>query len=347
MKKQSILIISLTAFLALCLTSCGKKQTTEQTSKVIPVKVMDIGFSEHSHSRNYVGTVEESTAVSVGFSGMGTVERVLVSEGERVRKGQLLAVLNSSTAQNAYEVTKSTLRQAQDAYDRLKSLHDKGSVTDIQFVEVETGLQQAKSMEAIARKSVEDCSLYAPMNGVIAKRSVEEGVNVMPGLSAFKLVSINEVNINISVPENEIGSIKIGQAATVTVPALENQEYKGTVDKKGVEGNPISRTYTIKIKVGNPQSELMPGMVCKAFLLNDGDSDTKKIIIPNKSVQIASDNKQFVWLTDGNTARRRFITVGSLSNYGVIVESGLSEGDKLIVEGFQKVSEGMKISIKN
>ena len=344
-KLHSILCI--TASAAIILAGCSGKTETTKSEKIIPVKVMDIGFSSHSYSQNYVGTVEESFAVSLSFSNMGTVERVLVSEGEYVRKGQLLAVLNSSTAQNAYDVSKSTLHQAQDAYDRLKPLHEKGSITDIKFIEVETGLEQAKAMEAISRKSVEDCKLYAPISGIISKRSIEKGVNVMPGVSAFKLVSIDEVNINVSISENEISDIRIGQLATVMVSALGNKEYKGIVNKKGVEGNPISRTYDIKIRFKNPQSELMPGMICKVFLHNNKNDDTQKIIIPNKSVQISSENKQFVWLTDGNTAKRRFITVGSLSDYGIVVENGLSEGDKLIIEGFQKVSEGMKISIKN
>ena len=337
MKRSILLIICLATF---GLTDCGRKQTTEPVAKIIPVKVMDIGFSDHSYGQNYVGTVEETTAVSLSFSGMGTVERVLASEGEHVKKGQLLAVLDSGTAQNAYDVAKSTLYQAQDAYDRLKPLHEKGSLTDIKWVEVETGLEKAQAMEAIARKSVEDCKLYAPMNGVIAKRSVEEGVNVMPGLSVFKLVLIDEVYINVPVPENEIGNIKTGQPATITVSALGNREYKGIVDNKGVEANPVSHTYAVRIRTGNPQSELMPGMVCKALLQNVED---KKVIIPNKSVQISPDNKKFVWLADGNTATRRFITVGSLSDYGVIVEDGLSAGDRLIVEGGNKISEGMKI----
>ena len=340
--KKYLVIISLAT---LCLMGCNNKQTTEPTAKIIPVKVMDIGFSNYSQSRNYVGTVEESSAVSVGFSGMGSVERVLASEGERVKKGQLLAVLDGNTAQNTYTAAKSTLHQAQDAYDRLKPLYEKGSITDIKFIEVESGLEKAKAMEAIAKKSVEDCNLYAPMNGVISKRSVEEGENVMPGLSAFKLVSIEEVYINVPVSENEIGSIKTGQSATIIIPALDNREYNGVVDKKGVEANPVSRTYAIKIKIGNPKSELMPGMVCKVFLQNNEDGNSQKIIIPNRSVQISPDNKQFVWLADGNTAKRRFITVGSLSDYGIIVENGLSTGDKLIVEGCNKISEGMKISI--
>ena len=342
--KKVVLSVAFAALATLCLTNCGKKQTTEQAAKIIPVKVMHIGFSEHSSGQNYVGTVEESSAVSFGFSGMGTVERILVSEGERVRKGQLLAVLDSGTTQNSYNVAKSTLHQAQDAYDRLKPLHEKGSITDIKWIEVESGLEKAKAMEAIAKKSLDDCKLYASMNGVISKRSVEEGVSVMPGMSAFKIVSIDAVYINVPVPENEIGSINIGKPATATVPALGHHEYTGVIDKKGVEANPISRTYAIKIKISNPKSEHMPGMVCKVFLQHE---DNKQIIIPNKSVQIAHDNKHFVWIAENGIAKRRFITTGLLNNTGITVESGLREGDSLIVEGYQKVSEGMKITIIN
>jgi hypothetical protein len=73
------------------------------------------------------------------------------------------------------------------------------------------------------------------------------------------------------------------------------------------------------------------------------NEEDKQIIIPNKCVQITPDNRHFVWLADGNTARRRFIAVGSLADYGIIVENGLAEGDRLIVEGSTKISEGMKI----
>ena len=133
--KRVAVSISL-ALLTLGLTNCSHQQTVEPVGKIIPVKVMNIGFSDHSYGQKYVGTVEESSAVSLAFSGTGTVERVLVSEGERVKKGQLLAVLDRSTANNAYDAAKSTLHQAQDAFDRLKPLHDKGSLTDVKFIEI-------------------------------------------------------------------------------------------------------------------------------------------------------------------------------------------------------------------
>ena len=132
LKVKNILFFATSAIVLA--TGCTGQTETVQNEKVIPVKTLTVSASATTSERNYVGTVEASSAVSVSFSGMGTVERVLVSEGERVRKGQLLAVLNSSTAQNAYDVAKSTLHQAQDAYDRLKPLHEKGSLTDIKLI---------------------------------------------------------------------------------------------------------------------------------------------------------------------------------------------------------------------
>ena len=341
-----------TSAMTLVMGCTGHTESTK-TERVIPVKTMAVNGLATTTGRNYIGTAEESYALSLSFALTGTVERVAVSEGQRVSKGQLLAELSSGTAQNAYDVANSTLRQAQDAYTRLKSLHDKGSVTDLQFVEVETGLEKAKAMEGIARKNLEDAKLYAPFAGVIARRSAEEGANILPGVSLFKLVSIDEIDVRIPVPENEIGAIGTGQTATVLVPALGNREYRGIVHKKGVEANPVSRTYNINIRVKNPQSELMPGMVCKVFLMQE---DTEQaIIIPNKSVQISPDGRRFVWIADGNTpslegsgvvyfAKRRFITTGALTDYGVTVVNGLTGEERLITEGYNKVSEGMKVT---
>ena len=336
-------ILCLITMTVIILTGCTGKTETVKTEKVIPVKAITVSGSETMAERNYVGTVEESFAISLSFSLPGTVEKVAVSEGQRVSKGQLLAALNSGTVQNAYDVANSTLKQAQDAYNRLSELHKKGSATDIQFVEVETGLQQAKSMEAIALNNLEDTKLYAPFSGIIAKRSIEEGANMMPGVAAFKLVSIDEIDIKAPIPENEIGNISVGQSATVTIPAVNNAVYTGRVDKKGVEANAISHTYDIRIRIKNPQLSLMPGMVGKVSLQSETDSE--QIVVPNRVVQITHDGKHFVWLADGSTAKRRFVTVGSLANNGVVIADGLKAGDRVIVDGYNKVSEGMQISI--
>ncbi|MDR0872449.1 MAG: efflux RND transporter periplasmic adaptor subunit [Prevotellaceae bacterium] len=345
MKGYSKLCITL---LAVCVFAACNRKPTDKQEKIIPVKTMEIAASQTANGQNYVGTVEESVAVSLSFSGTGTVEQVLVSEGQRVSKGQLLATLNAATMQNSYDAARAKLVQAQDAYDRLAKVHENGSLPDIKFAEVEAGLQQAKSMTAITKKSLDDCKMYAPRDGVIATRNIEVGTNAIPGVAAFKLVSVDKVNVKISVPENEIGSVQTGQRASVTVPALNNAVFTGKIETKGIAANAMSHAYEAKIGIDNVRaknvSPLLPGMVCKVTLAGEGN--TKIFVVPNRAIRISPDGKRFVWLAEGNIARRRLVEIGDLTDNGIIVTEGLTAGDKIIIDGFQKISEGMKISIE-
>ncbi|MCL1934145.1 MAG: efflux RND transporter periplasmic adaptor subunit [Candidatus Azobacteroides sp.] len=334
------------AAVLLCAFAACSKQKTQVQEKIIPVKIMEITASQTASEKMYVGTVEESVGVSLSFSGTGTVEQVLVSEGQLVTKGQLLATLNTTTMQNAYDASLAKLAQAQDAYDRLAKVHESGSLPDIKFVEVETGLQQAKSMVAISKKSLDDCKMYAPSDGAIAFRNIEVGTNAMPGIAAFRLLTVDKVNIKFPVPENEIGRIQIGQEASVVVSALNNAVFTGKIEIKGVSANVLSHTYEVKIGIMNNMKSkniLLPGMVCKVFLA--GETGTPAFVIPDNAIQISPDGRCFVWLAKDSTACRCFVKPGNLTNDGIIVTEGLQAGNKIIVEGFQKISEGMKISI--
>ncbi|MDR2466872.1 MAG: efflux RND transporter periplasmic adaptor subunit [Prevotellaceae bacterium] len=337
------LTISLATAAIITVAACSGEKGTERKAKIIPVKVMEVAVSRTANTRNYIGTVEESVAVSLSFSVAGTVERIHAREGERVRKGQLLAALDTATAANSYRAMFAKLQQARDAYERLEKVHRNGSLSDIKFVEVETGLRQAESMTAIAKKNLDDCCLHSPRDGVLASRFVEAGGGAVPGATAFKLVSVDRVNVKIPVPESEIGRIARGQTARIETPALDNAVFAGLVDMKGVEANLVSHAYEVRIAVANPDERLMPGMVCKVFLSDDGATD--EIVVPNLSIRIAHDGSRFVWLAEGDAARRRFVKTGGLRDGGIAIVDGLSAGDKVIVEGFAKVSEGMKVSI--
>ncbi len=141
-----------TMMLLCSIIACSKEKGTKNEEKIIPVKITELIISQTASEKSYIGTVEESVALSLSFSGMGTVEQVYISEGQKVQKGQLLAVLNSATADNSYQLMLAKQQQAQDAYDRLLKIHENGSLPDIKMVEVETGLQQAKLMTAVAKK---------------------------------------------------------------------------------------------------------------------------------------------------------------------------------------------------
>lgn len=342
--QKTLLNTTLVSLISIFLMNCsGSRPEESQSGNVIPVKVQPIQPIRASGEKEYVGTIEESSASSLSFQVAGNVQQVLVNEGELVKKGQLLAVLDKSSLVSAHQAALATLKQAQDAYNRLTQLHNNQSLPEIKYVEMQTNLEKAKSAENIARKSLRDGSLYAPFSGVIGARSIEPGMNVMPSQAAFTLLNIDQLKVKVAIPENEIAHTNVGQIAKLFITALGDKCSEGVVVQKGIVANSLSHTYEVKIKINQANREMMPGMVCKVFI--SSSQSGSRIIVPNQAVQILQSGDKYVWVANGNQAVRRSIQVGELTDYGVIVTEGLRQGDRVIVEGYQKISNGSKIKL--
>lgn len=206
----------------LVLASCSHKENTSviENNGVFNVQAeQPVNYNGQIQS-GYSGVVEAKKTTALSFATMGTVTEIFVDEGQTVSKGQLLAKVNASNALNAYQAAISKQQQAEDAYKRLKPMKDNGTLPEIKWVEVETGVEQAKSAVAIAQKSVSDCNLYAPESGVIGKRNVQAGMNIMPTTTVLELLNIQSVYVKIPVSENEISLFKKGETAQITISTL-------------------------------------------------------------------------------------------------------------------------------
>lgn len=341
MKKEFMsLVIACSLF-----TACTGSKDQIEKKQDIPVKVLKITLTQAEQQQDYIGTMEETFSSSLSFQVAGNVSNIHIREGQKVKKGQLLACLDKTTLHSSYDAASSTLKQAEDAYARMKILYENKSLPEIKWIEIQNSLQQAKSMENIARKSLNDCCLYAPFSGVIAERNIESGTNVMPGVPAFRLVTIDKIKVKVAIPEKDINDIRIGQNATIRISALGDKIVQGKISDKGVTANPLSHTYEVKIALDNTEEDLMPGMVCNVNIDNK-TTDKQQIIVPAKSIQIRNDGNKFVWLAVDKQAKRRIVKTGDFSNNGVIITEGLNMGEHIIIGGYQKVSEGMKIIVE-
>ena len=296
-----------------------------------------------SLGREYVGVVEEESATALSFPVQGTVSSLTVGEGQRVAQGQLLAKLDERNLQSVYNGARASLEQAEDAMKRLQQLYDNKSLPEIKYVEAQTKLEQARSMEEVARKNLDDSRLSAPFGGVIGQRQVETGENVLPGQTVYTLLKTDVVKIKIPVPENEISNIGSQSRARITVAALDGRTYEGTVQEKGVTANPVSHTYEAKIPLRNADGALMPGMVCRVTM--ESDSSARAIVLPNRAVQVTGRGERFVWCVRDGRAALVPVTVGALTETGVVVTGGLAGGEQVIVDGYQKVSDGMNVDV--
>ncbi len=293
----------------------------------------------------YSGTVEEESGTVVSFSAAGTIKTLLVSEGDRVSKGQLIATLDDGSLRSAYSIAEATLKQAKDAYERMKLLHDSNSLPDIKWVEIQSKLSQAESAAKIARIALDDAKLYAPVTGVVSEKMASVGQTIAPGMPVVKIVDIRSVKVTISIPENEVSQFSDGDRAIITTKAAPGEVYNGTLVEKGVAANPLSRSYSVKYKVDNAAGRLLPGMICEAMI--DNGSTAEGVILPVSAVLLAADNSHFVWLDSAGVACKRTVHPGAMLPQGIVIESGLAGGDKVIVAGMDKVSRGTNVTSIN
>ncbi len=338
-------VLSLTIFMVV-LSACGHESKDEQKS-IPPVRVKTQTVSDNGVdvASSYSGTVEEDSGTVVSFSATGTIKTLPISEGDRVKTGQLIGTLDDGTLRNAYEIALSTLEQAKDAYNRMKILHDANSLPDIKWVEVESKLRQAESAAKIAKIALDDAKLYAPVSGVVSEKMASVGQTVAPGIPIVKIVNIQSVKVGIPIPEGEISAIPNGATATIKVKTSGEETYQGILVEKAVVANPLSRSYVAKFKVDNKEGRLLPGMICEVTL--NQDSNVEGVILPVSSVLLAADNSNFVWLDSAGVARKRVVTPGEMVPEGILITSGLKNGDKVIVAGTEKVSQNTKVeSIK-
>ena len=326
--------------IAFILCACQKSEPKQQ-EETITVKIEKAAFGELNSATPYVGVVEEEQSTLVSFTGMAILKTLHAREGQSVRKGQLLATIDDTQARNALAAAKSTLDQASDAHARMKTLHESNSLPDMKWVEIESKLKQAKASYDMCLKNVEDCSLYAPCSGVVGSKIMNVGETVLPSQPVLHILSIDRVKVRVSIPEKEIASITPETATLIMPDALPGETFEGGTIEKGVSADAVSHTYDIRIALENPGHKLLPGMVAKVAMKDN--AETRKITLPVKAIQQTTDKTLFVWVEKDGKAQRRPITVGETSGNRIAIESGLQEGDNVIVDGYQKVGEGTPI----
>jgi RND family efflux transporter MFP subunit len=324
------------------MSSCNKK---EQKQVKPSVRVETEVISDHAGraGRSYVGIVEEREGTAVSFTGMGVVKRVFVNEGQPVRRGQLIAEMDDTQARNLLSGAEASMTQANDALERMKMLHDNGSLPEMQWVEVQSRVAQARSQLAVARKNLSDCRLVAPVSGIVGRKQVGAGETALPSQAVVTILDISSVKVKVAVPEAEISSITPSTPSSISVEAAQKQVSGGRIEK-GVQADAITHTYDVRIHVANADRKLLPGMVASVRLLTEGSHAITRKSLPVTAVQKAADGSLFVWtVAADSTAHRSKISIGKTHNNQVAVSEGLDIGQRVVTEGYQKLSEGTKV----
>jgi len=267
---------------------------------------------------------------------------MLVNEGQAVGRGQLIAEMDDTQARNLLSGAEAQMTQANDALARYKMLHDNGSLPEVQWVEIQSKVAQAKSQLEVAKKNLADCRLVAPVSGIVGKRLVSAGETAMPSQAVVSILDISTVKVKVAIPEAEISGIGANTSSTIKVDAV-NGSFTGGRIEKGVQADALTHTYDIRIHVANGERKLLPGMVASVQFGNF-EKPTKDMSLPITAVQRKADGSLFVWtIANDSTAHRATVRTGETMGNRIVITDGIAEGGRIVTEGYQKLSENTKV----
>jgi len=279
----------------------------------------------------------------------GTLEKVFVSEGQKVKKGQLLAEINDSGLNEQYEQMVIQAAFAKENFERTQRLWDNNIGSEMQYLKSKTDYEASKKMVDQMKDRLSKTKIYAPFDGEIDEIISNVGSNLIPGVSQIlRLVNLDIIYAESFVSEKYISFIGEGTEAIVQIPLL-NMDYRSSVNQTGNFINPSNRTFRIEVPVENFDNRIKQNLDAK-IKINIYKKDDA-IVIPLRIVRedalgknfvyvMSEDNKEGVYLTS-----KQFITLGNKSEDKVEVTEGLDLGDIVVLEGAYSVEDSQRVKL--
>lgn len=350
MPYKPLLFCSLCLFLA-----CGGHRKAVETSKANIVVAQPTRVQELERVGVSGTLTPQGGSSMVAFQVPGRAIQVLLREGEPVRKGQTLAILDSENLAHGLEAARAQVAaakagadQAEQEFRRMKQLFDSQSLAPNDFAKFTAArdasrqqLEQAIASEGVARKNLKEARLAAPINGFIARRMIEPGVMTGAGQPVFEIAQLDPIEVNVGIPETDVRLVKVGQPASVTVPALRDRSFHGTVRVVNVSADPATRTYMARVSLPNPDRELKVGMVAEVSIA--GAQRLDMLTLPAEAIVRDPQGATLVfqYFPDQQRVYSKRVEVGAVYGRNIQVRSGLTGSEAIVVAGQNSLRNGM------
>ena len=354
---RTLLLASALTFAACSSSDEAATAETENeapTARTIRVETLVLSPTEFDDIIEVSGTVEASDDAILSAQSSGTIT-TLVPLGRQVSQGGTVAQTDASLANASLAQAQAVLDQAQaqaafatDNFNRQQGLFADSIISALEFENVRTQRASANASVAQALAAVQQAQaqlrftrVTAPFSGVVEEHLVERGEQVNPGTPVARIVSTRDVKITAGVPERFAGNIGVGDQVQVRLQAYGNETRTGRITFVGSAVNAQTRTFPIEVSLGNDGS-LKPAMV--ATVLVRREQIANALVVPRAAVVREADG-QIAYVVENGVARSRTVTTGSSYGDRVVVTSGLSSGDELIVLGQNNVAPGDQVEV--
>ncbi len=314
-----------------------------------PVRILEVPQSGAGGGSLVPGRAEASEHVELGFEVSGRMVERPVELGSRVEEGQVVARLDQREFRDDLARAVAARDRTAQRLVRVSAAVESGAVSEQDLTDAEAQAEEAAALVDVSQKALDDSTLRAPFDGVVAATYIEAFQEVERRQPVLRLLDVAEIEMWIQVPEAQIASIRKGDPATLTFDALPDLEIEGQIDEIGREADSRKRTYPVSIRFDQPEStNVLPGMAGEAALRFDTEaSAAASTEVPLSAVFSDEGNRSFAWVLDdsGSRVELRAVETGDLTEDGIMIVQGLSPGEKLVVGGGQFLHPGAPVRL--
>ncbi|MCM5662539.1 efflux RND transporter periplasmic adaptor subunit [Galbibacter mesophilus] len=319
--------------------------TTQNLVLVTAFKAKDTLFNHYVELQGSVST-KENIVINAEYSGV--LEEVLVKEGQKVRKGQVLARIDDGGMGAQLTQLKAQANLAQTTYERQKRLWKQNIGSEIQYLQSKTQYESTESAVKQMESQLGKTKVIAPFSGTIEEIISDQGSNLTMGTPIMRIVSLDNMYIETEVPEKYLTSIEKGTDVIAEFPVI-NTKIETEIRQVSNYINPGNRSFKIEIGVPNENGNIKPNLTSKV-IINDYTSENA-ILIPQSVISENAAGEQYVYVAtnvkaDGEAeVHRKIIETGKTQDDLVEVVKGIKAGDQVIKEGARSVQEGQNVKI--
>ena len=311
------------------------------------VSVLKLKDTVFSHYLDIQGNVNTKENILVQPEIPGTLLTLNVKAGQNVTKGQILGSIDDAGASQQVASLETQYQLAKTTYERQKNLWNQKIGSEIQYLQAQTQMLSLQRSVSQAKAQLAKTQIRAPFTGTIDEVFVERGQVVAASAQGLmRIVNLNNMYVSTSVPESYIGKLKVGTQVDVFLTSL-GKTYTGKVRQVASFINPSNRSFGIEVSIPNPENLLRPNQVAKLKIV---DYSTKNaVVVPSNVIQEDGQGNKFVFTAEaikGQTgiAKKVIVKIGQSADSSTEIISGLSEGDVIVTEGINTISEGMKLN---
>lgn len=345
MKKTGSYIIALFVIVS-SMASCGQKETSQEEAPFVDVTAVK-GVGEVD-ATTFTGKTKSASEVNLAFRVAGQIERVLVKEGDFVRQGQVVAVMDARDYQVQLAATQAEYEQVKADAERVMALYAEGNTTASNNDKARYGLQQITQKLANHRNQLSDTQLRSTISGYVQTKFHESGETVSAGMPVVSVFGSGDTEVEIKISASDFAHIDKFIDFSCRFDVTGDEVFPLTVIRVSQEAN-TSQLYAVRLKFTGEinHKKITPGMTTMVYA-HVSDSEAAGIIsVPSSAVMNEKGKTQvFVYDTKAGVVKARPVTVTSVNRDGtMLVDSGLKSGESVVVSGVHHIKDGQKVRL--